>query len=268
MRTGGSVPAAERILAAYVGVVIAFLVLPVAVVVPVSLNAGGALALPFEGLSLRWYRNIFARPEFVRSFGVSVGVAVAATTASLALGAAAAHGLVRGRLPGRKLLQLIFVAPLVFPSIAYGVALLILLTPLGLMQTLLGLVLAHTVVTLPYVVRTLAATWGGIDRAVEEAAELLGANRFQVFRHVVLPLIRPGLLAAATFSLIISFDEFTVSLFLVGRDVVTLPLEIYYYIEYIIDPTVAAISTLLVALTVAVVLAIEKSLGFERFFRL
>jgi putative spermidine/putrescine transport system permease protein len=96
----------------------------------------------------------------------------------------------------------------------------------------------------------------------------MGASRWQTFWHVTLPLIRPGLLAAGTFSLIISFDEFSVSMFLVGGQVITLPLEIYYYIEYIIDPTVAAISTILVGLTVAAVLAIEKSVGFERFFRL
>ena len=121
---------------------------------------------------------------------------------------------------------------------------------------------------MPYVLRTVSATLHGVNRHLEESAAILGANRWQTFWHVTLPLIRPGLIAGATFSLIISFDEFTVSLFLTGPGLMTLPLEIYNYTEFTIDPTIAAISTVLIALSVAVIVAIERFLGFEKHFQL
>jgi putative spermidine/putrescine transport system permease protein len=142
------------------------------------------------------------------------------------------------------------------------------LNPLRLERTVVGLFLAHVVITIPYVLRTVSATLHGVNRTLEESAAILGANRWRTFRHVTLPLIRPGLIAGATFSLIISFDEFTVSLFLTGPGLMTLPLEIYNYTEFTIDPTIAAISTVLIALSVAVIVAIERYLGFEKHFQL
>ena len=138
----------------------------------------------------------------------------------------------------------------------------------GLIGGALGLVLAHVVLTLPYVLRTVSATLHGVNRALEESAAILGANRWRTFRHVTLPLILPGLIAGATFSLIISFDEFTVALFLTGPGLMTLPLEIYNYTEFTIDPTIAAISTVLIVISVAVIMAIERFLGFEKHFKI
>jgi len=157
--------------------------------------------------------------------------------------------------------------PLIFPAIVYGVAMIIALSPLKLTRTIVGLTLAHVVITLPYIVRTVGATLHGLSRTLEESAQILGANRWRTFWHVTFPLLRPGLIAGATFALIISFDEFTVSLFLTGPDLMTLPLQIYNYTEYTIDPTIAAISSLLIAMTVITVLAIERFLGFERHFQ-
>jgi putative spermidine/putrescine transport system permease protein len=258
----------EALLGWYVLGVMAFLALPILVVIPAAFGPAVTLAFPPAGLSLKWFRNVAAHPEFLRAFYVSLGVAVVATALSLTLGTAAAVGLVRHRFPGRDLLQLAFVAPLVFPAIVYGVAMLMVLNPLRLTRTVLGLVLAHAVITLPYVVRTVGATLLEVDRRLEESAQILGATPWRTFWHVTLPLIRPGLIAGATFSLIISFDEFTVSLFLTGPGLMTLPLEIYHYTEYTIDPTIAAISTVLIVLSVATILAIERFVGFERHFQL
>jgi len=257
----------ERVLGWYVGAVLAFLALPILVVIPSALSAGSILGFPPQGFSLRWFKNVAAHPEFLRALGVSVYTAVIATAASLVLGTLAAMALVRHRFPGRDALQLAFIAPLVFPAIVYGVAMLMVLNPLRLTRSTLGLILAHAVITLPYVVRTVGATLHGVDPRLEESAQILGAGPWRTFWHVTLPLIRPGLIAGGTFALIVSFDEFTVSLFLTGPGFLTLPLEIYYYTEFTIDPTIAAISAVLIVLSVAAIAAIERWLGFERHFQ-
>ena len=254
----------ERALGTYVGVVLVFLALPILVVVPSAFSDGSSLSFPPHGFSLRWFANIAARPEFLRAFLLSVEVAVIATAISTVAGTAAALALVRHRFPGRETLMLLFLTPLVVPSIVLAVALAMVLTPLGLVRSIWGLVVAHTVLTLPYVVRTVSATMSELDRSCEEAAFMLGANSWRAFRHITLPQLWPGLLAGVTFSLIISFDEFTLSLFLVGPGLMTLPLEIYNYTEFSIDPTLAALSTLLLAFTVGAVLLIEKLTGFGR----
>jgi putative spermidine/putrescine transport system permease protein len=259
---------AERLLGWYVAGLLAFLALPIAVVVPAAFAPDPTLNFPPRGFSLRWFRNVVDQPQFLRAFWVSVAVAVTATALSLGAGTLAAFAFVRYRFPGRQFLELLFVAPLVFPAIVYGVAMLMVLNPLRLERTVVGLFLAHVVITVPYVLRTVSATLHGVNRTLEESAAILGANRWRTFRHVTLPLIRPGLIAGATFSLIISFDEFTVSLFLTGPGLMTLPLEIYNYTEFTIDPTIAAISTVLIALSVAVIVAIERYLGFEKHFQL
>jgi putative spermidine/putrescine transport system permease protein len=258
---------AERLLGWYVAAVLVFLALPIAVVIPSALSAGTTLAFPPQGLSLRWFQNVAAKPEFLRALGVSLWIALVATALSLTLGTLAAIGLVRHRFPGRDAAQLLFVAPLIFPAIVYGVSLLMVLGPLKLTRTALGLVLAHVVITLPYVVRTVGATLHGVDRRLEESARILGAGPWRTFRHVTFPLIRPGLIAGGTFSLIVSFDEFTVSLFLTGPGFQTLPLEIYHYTEFTIDPTIAAISTVLIVMSVLAIALIERFLGFERHFQ-
>jgi putative spermidine/putrescine transport system permease protein len=257
----------ERVLGWYVVAVLVFLALPILVVIPSALSAGSTLAFPPQGLSLKWFRNVADQPQFLRAFGISLGVAVASTALSLILGTLAAMALVRHRFPGRDLVQVAFVAPLVFPAIVYGVAMLMVLGPLRLTRTAIGLTLAHVVITLPYVVRTVGATLHGVDRRLEESAQILGASPWRTFWHVTFPLVRPGLIAGATFSLIVSFDEFTVSLFLTGPGLMTLPLEIYHYTEFTIDPTIAAISTVLIVLSIATIVAIERFLGFERHFQ-
>jgi len=259
---------ADRILGWYVAALLFFLALPILVVIPAAFAPESTLGFPPRGFSLKWFQNVVQQPQFLTAFYVSVFVAVVSTTLSLVTGTLAAFALVRHRFPGRQLLELFFVAPLVFPAIVYGIAMLMVLNPLRLTRTVLGLVLAHVVLTLPYVLRTVSATLHGVNRALEESAAILGANRWRTFRHVTLPLILPGLIAGATFSLIISFDEFTVALFLTGPGLMTLPLEIYNYTEFTIDPTIAAISTVLIVISVAVIMAIEGFLGFEKHFKI
>jgi len=164
------------------------------------------------------------------------------------------------------MLLLLFMTPLIFPAIVFGAAMALMLSPLGLLRSVWGLALAHTVLIFPYILRTALATLFEVDKSLHEAAYTLGANRWQTFRYVILPLLRPGLLAGATFSLIISFDEFTVSTFLVGPGLMTLPLEMYNYSEFSLDPTIAAISTVLLVITSIAILIIEKLVGLGKQF--
>lgn len=259
-------PASERLLNAYVVAVLLFLALPIIIVVPLAFSDDVSLSFPPHGFSLRWFANIWARPEFARAFAWSAAIAVFATALSLVAGTLAAVGLVRHQFPGRDTLVTFFMTPLIFPAIVLGAALALMLAPMGLLRSFWGLALAHTVLTFPYVLRTAVATLSEIDRALGEAAYTLGANRWKTFRHVTLPLMRPGLLAGATFALIVSFDEFTVSMFLVGPGMMTLPLEMYNYAEFSLDPTIAAISTILLIITSVAILVIEKLVGLGKQF--
>ena len=242
-----------------------YLLAPILIVVPVSFSAAAFVVFPPRGLSLRWYANFLTSRELTEALWLSVRLAVTVTLAATVTGTMAALALTRYRLPGREAIRTFLMAPIVLPGIVLGIALLIFLNRTPLAQTFGGLFAAHLVVALPYVVRTVAATLEGFDRIVEEAAASLGAPPLAVFWTVTLPLIKPGVIAGATFAFITSFDELVVSLFLTGPRLSTLPVQIYNYIEFASDPTIAAISVLLIAFTTAVVLLVERVVGFTRF---
>lgn len=256
----------ERMLGLYVLLMMVFLALPIAIVIPSAFSNGTSLTFPPQGFSLRWFGAILERPALVQATINSAIIALVATAISLVVGTLSAFTLRRYDFPGKQALMMLFLTPLIFPAIVLAAAIAMVLAPLGLVRTFWGLVLAHIIVTLPYIVRTVSATLAEIDRAWEEAALTLGADPWTGFRTVTLPLLRPGLVAGATFSLIISFDEFTISLFLVGSGMMTLPIEMYNYAEFSLDPALAAVSTLLVLATTLAVLAIERTVGLGKQF--
>lgn len=256
----------DRLLGLYVFAVMVFLALPIAIVIPSAFSAGTLLTFPPQGFSLRWFAAIAERPALTSAMANSAIIALVSTAISLVVGTLAAYTLRRYAFPGRRALEMLFLTPLIFPAIVLAAAIAMVLAPLGLVRTFQGLILAHIVVTLPYIVRTVSATLAEIDTAWEEAALTLGAHPWTSFRTVTLPLLRPGLIAGATFSLIISFDEFTISLFLVGSGMMTLPIEMYNYAEFSLDPTLAAVSSLLILATTAAVLAIERTVGLGKQF--
>ncbi|MEI2416028.1 ABC transporter permease [Orrella sp. JC864] len=257
----------DKILGLYVGAVLAFLMLPILVVIPSAFSDDVSLSFPPKGFSLRWFENAWNTPGFFDAFVLSAKLALVSGLLALAVGTLGAFALVRYRFRGRRLLEMLFMTPMVFPSIVFAVAISMVLGQVGLLRDFWGLVCAHVVIVVPYVVRTVGATLAEIDVSFEEAAATLGANRVRTFLLVTLPLLRPGLVAGAVFAAIMSFDEFTVSLFLVGPGMMTLPLEIYHYTEFSMDPTVAAISTLLIAFTTVVVVLVERFVGLRRQFR-
>ena len=232
--------------------VLVFLALPLLVVMPISFSAAKYLTFPPPGWSLQWYERYFGSREWMGATWRSVEVAVLTTLAASAIGTAAALAL-RRPFRGRSLVHLVVVAPMVVPVIILAIAIYGLFARLQLVGTLLGLVLAHTVLALPFVVVVVAATLRGFDESLELAAQNLGANRWHTFRLVTLPLIAPGIVSGAVLAFITSFDEVVIAIFVSGARAPTLPKQMWDGIRTEIDPTVAAVSTLLIFVTAVLV---------------
>ena len=253
------------LLRAWVALVFAFLMLPVVVIALASFSRTSYLTVPPKGLTLRWFAAVLGDPEYVQAIGFSLGLALVATVGSLVAGVTASYALIRRRVPGGALVSALLNAPLIFPGVVVGVALLQFYALVHMNGTLAGLTLAHMVITVPYVVRAVMASLQGIDPELESAARVLGASGPVAFFTVTLPLIRPGIAAGALFSFIVSFDNVPVSIFLLGAGQMTLPVKIFTAIEYGVDPSIAAISTMLIALTGLGLAAAERWIGFHRF---
>ncbi len=249
---------------ALVAAVYAFLLAPIVFVTLISFSADSFIVFPPSGWSTRWYAALAANDKILEAMRVSLVVGAAATTLALALGVPAAWALARGAFRGRELLFSAFTSPLVLPTVVIGLAVLLFFTRLGLVATHGGLVLGHLIVTLPFTIRILVTAFSTLPPDVEDAAATLGAAPWRVFRRVTLPLALPGLAAAAALAFLISFDEVVISLFLSGPRLQTLPVEVFHYVERRTDPLVAALSVVLIAVTAAIVLAVERLVGVLR----
>jgi putative spermidine/putrescine transport system permease protein len=247
------------------GLTLAFLIGPFLIIIAAALSAGNSLAFPPEGLSLKWVIRVFEVESFRASFGVSMLLAVFGTLAALCLGVPAAYGLVRYRVPGSETVRMIVSAPIIVPGIIVGLALLrYLVIPIGI-EIMPALFLAHTALVLPYAVRVVTASLENLRTDIEEAAMLLGCTRWGAFRLAVLPNIRGGVLAAFILGFVTSFNQVPVSLFLSGPGVRTLPVDMIAYMEMNYDPSVAALASLLAFISIAIVFAAERFLGFSRY---
>ncbi len=241
------------------GLIVAFLLAPLAIVFAESFTAGSYLTFPPQGLGLRWYRHVFGHADWMRALRTTLLVAAIVTPLAVGLGTAAALALHRGRLPARAALYTLAVSPMIVPHVVMGLALLRVLSLLRLTDTLLAFVLAHLTVTIPYVVITVTASLRTLDPAIEDSAMSLGAGPWQTFRRVTLPLIAPGILGGAIFACIVSFDEFIMTYFVAGLNI-TLPIMIFSSLRYQVDPSIAAVSGLMLALSAALVV-LYVSLG-------
>lgn len=240
-----------------------FLLSPLFIIAILSFNSGSSLNLPLEGFSLRWYGELLSNGPLMDGFRVSLVVGVIIAVVDLFIGVSVAFVIDRFDFPGRSALSGLFLAPLMVPTVVLGLALLLVLSPLFLTGTYLGIAIAHFAVTVPYVVRTTLINLQTADTACEEAARVLGAGPFTVFRRVTLPIIMPGVLAGAVMAFIISFDEAVISLFVASSGRVTLPVEMFRYVEFRADPLVAALSFILILLALAAVLIVERIVGLR-----
>jgi putative spermidine/putrescine transport system permease protein len=246
----------------------AYMLGPIAVVVIESFNASDSMRFPPRQWSLRWFHALAENAEFIASFRVSLVLATIATVAATLAGTLAAYALVRHGRRARTGVETLLLAPLYVPRVLLGMALLLTLAKLGLTGSYTGMAIGHALITLPFVVRTVTASLAGVDPAVEEAAHSLGATARETFMRVTLPLMRGGVAAGAVFAFVISFSDVYLALFIAGPDTITLPLRIFNTMEWEQTPLVAAVSTVQVALILALIVAAEKFVGLSSAGRL
>jgi putative spermidine/putrescine transport system permease protein len=255
---------AGPVLSGLAAVVYALILAPIVVVVALAFSADSFIVFPPSGYSLRWFRQLASSGALLSALGLSARIAVVVAILSLALGVPAALALDRGRFPGRDALAAFFVAPLLLPTLITGLALLLAFTPMRLTATLPGLVLGHLTVTVPFVIRMMTTAFSTLPDDIEAAAATLGARPWRVALRVTLPLAMPGLVACACLAFLLSFDETVISLFISGPRASTLPVEMVRYVEGRTDPLIAALSVLLIAITLVVVVAVERLVGVAR----
>ncbi len=260
------IPAALRV-AAYVFVALAAILLlaPLIVVVGASLSESQFVSFPPQGFSLRWYQNVLTSDAFLNAAWLSLRIALLVTASATLVGGMAAIAIHRRLLPGSAALGAFFLSPLVLPTIIYAIGMLMLWSAVFGAVSIVALWIAHTVIAMPYVVRTTLAVLSESDPFLEEAARTMGAGRLQRLGFVVLPQCIPGLAAGAFFAFNISFDEAVLSLFLRRPGLTTLPVQIYGQLEFSPDPSVAAVSTIMIAITILLIVVIDRVLGIKRF---
>jgi putative spermidine/putrescine transport system permease protein len=237
--------------------VLAFLILPILVIVPLSFSAGSFLTFPLPGLSAQWYGELLGSERWLSSLRNSLVVAGATTVLATGLGTLAALGLARARFPGRPFVMGLLISPMVVPDVIVAVGVYFFYALLGLTGSLVGLTLAHTALAVPFVVITVSATLHGFDLNLSRAAASLGAGPITAFFRITLPLILPGVVSGALLAFVTSFDEVVVALFLTGPQERTLPRQMFDGIRENISPVIAAAATLLIVLAALLMVAVE-----------
>ncbi|MFI5024898.1 MAG: ABC transporter permease [Alphaproteobacteria bacterium] len=231
--------------------VVLFLVLPVTVVVPVSLTDQRFLSLPSEHLSLQYYVKLFTSAAWLSSIGQSFVIAVASTALAVTVGTLAAIGCWRVNTRATEVVRVLMLVPLIVPTIVYALGIYRLWISLRMLDTYTGVILAHGVTAIPYVVITVSTALANFDARLEQAARNLGASVGQALRRVILPNILPGVVSGAIFAFIHSWDELVIVLFIASRTIFTLPRRIWDGINDNIDPTMAAVAVVLILVTLA-----------------
>lgn len=245
--------------------IVLFIIVPLPLVILSSFSASSMITFPPTGYSIRWYTGIFERMEYVRSFLLSLRLSLLCVIISVSVGTLASLALARYNFRCREIIRSVFLSPLMLPAVIVGLALLRFFASIRWVATFQGILLAHLILTTAYVVRTVSSSLVGFDNSLEEAARDLGASSFYTLRKVTLPLIKPGLIVSAIFAFIVSFDETTVSIFITGGRTITLPVRIFSQLEYGLDPTVTAISSLLILMAVIALFIIGEVFGLDKF---
>jgi len=241
----------------FVGLVIIFLICPAFVVIPVSVTAGNFISLPPQGLSLRWYETYLGSTTWMNATGLSFLIATLTGIATTVLGTAAAFVLSRHRFPAKRPILALFLSPLIVPRMVTAVALFYVFAKIGLIGSITGLVIGHTVLSLPYVVVTVMAVLKTYDIRLDQAASTLGANPLRTLMRITLPLLKVGIISAFLFAFVTSFDELTIALFTSAGTVTTLPKAMWSDLILHANPTLAAVSTVILLIASIIVLGSE-----------
>ncbi len=244
--------------------ILLFLVFPLLILIIVSFTNANFLTFPPEGFSLKWYIQMFEDSSFMEAFKFSAILATISTTISVIIGVPASQVIARKNFIGKNIVMNLISSPLLLPQIFLGVSLLQFFyyftnTPANIWS----LIISHVVLTLPYIIRTCTSTFVGFDQSIEEAAEDLGANKIKVFFLVILPIIKTGIIAGALFAFAISWINVEVTIFLSSPDQMALPVKMFNYVQYTIDPIIAAVSAITIYIAFALIVIIDHLAGIE-----
>lgn len=252
--------------------IIGFIVLPLIFIVWMSFFSNKILAFPPEGYTLDWYRRAWEMSDFRNGFFLSLRTSLIATVVALILGLPASFALVRGRFRGREIINTVLMSPMIVPGIVGGSALFVFflevefLTGWRIAGTSAGLLVAHSLIALPWMIRLVTTSLISVNPSIEEAARSLGAGPLTVFFRITLPVIKPGVIAGSLFAFINSFIDLEKSIFLVGPDSTTLQIALINYLEWNFDSTIGAVATVQIALITVLLLITDRYAKLSRVF--
>lgn len=244
--------------------VLFFLMLPILVIIPLSFNnepfftfTPGMLAFEASAYSLRWYGAILENPNWILAIKNSFIIGFFATIVATTLGTLAAVGLANANMPFKRVITALLLSPMIVPLIIIAAGMFFFYTRFNLVGTFPGLIIAHAALGVPFVIVTVTATLAGFDRSLYNAGLSLGAGPLRTFKDVVLPLIRPGVISGALFAFVTSFDEVVLVLFLAGPEQRTIPRQMFSGLREQINPTILAVATLLVLVSIGLLMTLE-----------
>ncbi len=223
------------------------------------------MKFPPEHLSFKWYLNIFDVQMFISTFKTSIIVSLMGNLFALVLGIPAAYALSRFDFKGKKLLDAVFISPILIPGIVLGFSFLRYTVGTYQLPIYTALFIGHTIIMLPFIIRVISSSLSNFDFSIEEAAESLGASKVKTFFIVVLPNIKSGILAAVMIAFLESFNNVDISVFMTGPGISTFPIQMLTYVENYFDPTIAAISVLLMVITAFFMFMVERLMGLSYF---
>lgn len=237
--------------------ILLFLILPVLIIVPMSFSSSRYIEFPPPGFSTRWYDAFFGSKTWTTALYNSLVIGICTTIFALVLGLLIAEGLQKSKFKGKSFVTELFMLPMLIPGIIVGISLFKFESQLKLNGTLTGLIIAHTVLAVPFVVRTVLASLAGLNPNYELAAQNLGANRVQTFLKITFPIIKPAIFSGAMFAFATSFDEIVVSQFICGTKVKTLPKVIWDGLNQQLDPTITSIATIMITLITVIMVMLN-----------
>ncbi|RPA55900.1 ABC transporter permease [Aerococcus agrisoli] len=243
--------------------VLVFLLLPLCITVITSFGTASTIQFPIKGFTLDWFLVVFQNEAFKNSMIVSLIIGFSSVIVALIIGIPVAYFIARGHFKGKEQLNQFFLSPSIIPGMVIGYVMFQVISAQLNLPIFLGLFISHLIISLPYVIRVVGASLTNFDESIEEAAWTLGMTRGETFIKIVLPNIKAGLLSAFLMAFINSFNNIPVSLFLTGPGVSTLPITLMSYLEFNYDPSVSALSTLLMFLTIIIMLLVEKLVGIS-----
>jgi ABC-type spermidine/putrescine transport system permease subunit II len=259
--------ASDRALSVYIGAACLVLMMPIVIVLILAVGDQTYMRFPPDSFSLRWFATFFGDPRWQRALGSSVLIAAVACVIATTLGFFAAYAFVRSEIRAKKLLLSFMLLPIIIPHVITAIAMYFMAGPLKLVGNVFWIGLCHATVALPIVLLILLSSLQGVDVNLERAALSLGSSRIGVFTKVVIPLAFPGILSAALFAFLASFDELIISLFLAGVRSETLPVRIWNSLHLQVEPVIAAVSAFLIAVT-GLVLLLDALVRHARLARL